>query len=77
MADESASDAFRHFIASYEGEGARLAVRFIRALAPNPEAPESYPNIRNLIFTEVLDEAEKASQALDAPEAEAFIRASP
>ncbi|HMO51631.1 MAG TPA: 5'-methylthioadenosine/S-adenosylhomocysteine nucleosidase [Kiritimatiellia bacterium] len=70
MADESAGDSFRNFIASYDGEGARLGARLIRKLDPNPDAPESYPNIRRVLSAGTLDEAEKAMQAPDTPAVE-------
>lgn len=48
-ADEVASSAFRAFIDSYGGEGGNLLAECISLLPPNPNAPESYPAIMELL----------------------------
>jgi nucleoside phosphorylase len=48
-ADEAASQAFREFITNYDGEGGRMLAELILGLPPNPDAPESYPEIQKLL----------------------------
>lgn len=48
-ADETASETFRSFIATYTGEGGKALIEIIRALPANPNDPSSYPVIERLL----------------------------
>lgn len=48
-ADEEASEMFRNFVGSYDGRGGVMAAEWITNLPPNPDAPETYPEIRRLL----------------------------
>lgn len=48
-ADESSSETFRQFVEHYDGAGGRYVAHVIESLAPNPDHPASYPEIRSLL----------------------------
>jgi adenosylhomocysteine nucleosidase len=48
-ASNSASEDFRSFVASYRGEGGKAAAELITSLAPNPNSPQSYPNLNKYL----------------------------
>ena len=48
-ADETASEDFRAFAERYDGTGGRVLAEFIKALPANPNAPESYDKLRELL----------------------------
>jgi nucleoside phosphorylase len=48
-ADETASETFKAFIASYSGEGGKALAEVIRSLPPNLNDPSSYPAIERAL----------------------------
>ncbi len=54
-ADEEASETFRNFIASYDGHGGALLAEWIAHLPPNPDAPDTYPEIQKLLPPEDME----------------------
>lgn len=48
-ADDAASAAFRTFVNAYKGEGGRAVARMIQQLPPDPNSPEAYPHLKELL----------------------------
>ena len=48
-ADDNAGDDFRKFTQSYDGAGGKAVAELIRNLPPNPNSPESYPELQKLL----------------------------
>lgn len=48
-ADDSASEDFRKFTQAYDGAGGKALAELIRNLPPNPNSPESYPELEKLL----------------------------
>lgn len=48
-ADADASDAFRAFMTSYDGEGGRMLAAWIRGLPRGTNSVTAYPSIRNMM----------------------------
>ena len=49
LADDAAADAFRGFVEKYDGEGGRAFVEIVRALPPDPNSPDTYPELKKLL----------------------------
>ena len=48
-ADDNASEDFRKFTQTYDGAGGKALAELIRNLPPNPNSPESYPELQKLL----------------------------
>jgi len=48
-ADDSAGEDFRKFTQTYDGAGGKAVAELIRHLPPNPNSPESYPELQKLL----------------------------
>lgn len=48
-ADDGAGDAFRKFVTEYDGAGGRDVAAIIRQLPPDPNSPETYPELKRLL----------------------------
>lgn len=48
-ADDNASTDFRRFVETYDGAGGKAVAELIRNLPPNPNSPQSYPNLQKLL----------------------------
>jgi nucleoside phosphorylase len=48
-ADDHASEEFRKFVATYDGAGGKAVAEIIQNLPANPDSPESYPNLKQLL----------------------------
>jgi adenosylhomocysteine nucleosidase len=48
-ADDNAAEDFRKFTQTYDGAGGKAAAELIRNLPPNPNSPESYPELQKLL----------------------------
>jgi adenosylhomocysteine nucleosidase len=48
-ADDTAGEDFRKFTQTYDGAGGRALAELIRNLQPNPNSPESYPELDKLL----------------------------
>jgi len=48
-ADDKAGEDFRKFTQTYDGAGGKALVELIRNLPPNPNSPESYPELQKLL----------------------------
>jgi nucleoside phosphorylase len=51
-ADDQASGDFQKFVATYDGAGGKALAEVIRKLPANPNSPESYPKLRELLQPE-------------------------
>jgi adenosylhomocysteine/aminodeoxyfutalosine nucleosidase len=48
-ADDNAGDAFRTFVAKYDGEGGKAVAQYIAHLPTNPNFPAAYPNLQRAL----------------------------
>ena len=48
-ADDHASEDFRKFVATYDGAGGRAIAEIISNLPANPNAADSYPNLKKFL----------------------------
>jgi nucleoside phosphorylase len=48
-ANDSASEDFKKFVATYDGAGGKAIAEIIKALPANPNSPESYPNLKRAL----------------------------
>ena len=51
-ADDNAGEDFRKFTESYKGEGGTALAELIKNLPPNPNSPQSYPELEKLLREE-------------------------
>lgn len=51
-ANDNAGEDFRKFTESYKGEGGKALADLIKNLPPNPNSPESYPELQKLLKKE-------------------------
>jgi nucleoside phosphorylase len=48
-ADDNAGEDFRKFTENYKGEGGKALAELIKNLPPNPNSPQSYPELEKLL----------------------------
>ncbi len=48
-ADDNASEDFRKFVENYDGAGGKALAELIANLPPNPNSPQSYPNLNKAL----------------------------